>query len=114
MQLSKISKKDYKYVPKDPEKGFDAMRNAQIINEVIEDTDKMVVQRQREFEGHLKERTEAVANFLKNIERGGEDNINKYFGKKEIARLRGEEILRRIQQGLSIIKDGKVIKRAGD
>lgn len=110
----KIHKRDYKFVPKDPDIGFDAARNKRIIDEVIEETDKVRARKMREHNTKLKERTDAVAQYLHNIAQGGNSSILKYFGRKHLAYLRGQEIMQEIQKNLTIVKDGKIIKRAGD
>lgn len=111
----KIARQDERFVQKEPDAGFDPERNRRIINEVIEDTEKICAKKQREAGEQLHERTDAVATYLHNIQQGGNtSNISKYFGRKYLAYLRGQEVLQQIQKGLTIVKDGKIIKRAGD
>lgn len=115
MKPFKVHKKDYKYVPKDVASGFDAERNKRIIDEVIEETDRVRARKKREFTEQLKERTDAVATYLHSIEQGGStSNILRYFGRKHLSYLRGKQILEKIQAGLTVVKNGKVIKRAGE
>ena len=112
---TKISKRDYKYVPKDAEKGFSAEKNQRIINEVIEETDKIRLKKRKEYSKALEERTDAVSEYLHNLSQGGRtSDISKYFGRKYMAHLRGQEILAKIQKDLEVVKNGQVIKRRGD
>lgn len=111
----KVHKLDHKYVPKDPEKGFSADRNNKIIDEVIEESERIWQAKRREHNAQLAERTDAVATYLTSIAQGGKTtSIEKYFGKKHLAYLRGQEIISKIQKSLSVVKGGKIIKRAGD
>lgn len=114
LSAMKIHKKDYKFVQKEPDKGFDADRNRRIVDEVIEETDRIQARKRRETSQRLEERTDAVSQYLYSISQGGhESNVMKYFGRKELMRLRGQEIMNEIQKDLTVVKDGKVIKRAG-
>lgn len=113
--IKKVHKRDYKFVPKKPEVGFSPERNEQIINEIIEETDQIRAKKRREFDTKLQERTDAVATYLHSLDQGGKSsNIEKYFGRRHLAYLRGEEIIRELQSGLTVVKNGKIIKRAGD
>lgn len=103
MKLDKISIPDYKFVPSDPDPDFDVERNMSVIDEVIENTERMRNKKRKEFEDKLRERTGAVAMYLKNVQSGdGESNVEKYFGKKHLAYLRGVEVLERLKEQLSV------------
>jgi hypothetical protein len=94
----KIDRKDYKYVPKHADADFDADRNRRIIDEVIEETEKIQAKKRRETSEKLEERTDAVAQYLYNISQGGRtSNVMKYFGRQELLRLKGKNILRDIR-----------------
>lgn len=114
MKPLKVDRKDWKFVPKNPDIGFSAEHNKRIIDEVIEETDKVRKRKLREHDEKLKERTDAVAQYLHNIAQGSNSSILKYFGRKHLAYLRGKEIMQEIQKNLTIVKDGKIIKKAGD
>lgn len=76
---------------------FSAERNAEIIANVIKKTDKMRRQKEREFQTGLRERNEATAQYLKALEGGASTDAEKYFGRRELARLRGEEVLNKLK-----------------
>lgn len=80
------------YVP-GGEDGFSPERNKAVIEETILKYEADRDRRQKEFGESLDERSDAVSHFLKAIDRGQATTALKYFGKKELARLRGEEIL---------------------
>ena len=112
-----IQKQDYKWVPVDPSPNFDPKRNARIIQEVIDETEAIARKKRREATDGIRERTSAVAKYLKSVEMGGaKSDLEGYFGKRELARLRGEEVLATLKKRLQIVgktKDGKLIRKAG-
>lgn len=99
MKDDKISPLDWGYMEQNPEGDvdFSAERNAEVIANVIKKTDKMRRQKSREFQTNLRERTEATAQYLKALEGGASTDAEKYFGRRELARLRGEEVLNKLK-----------------
>jgi seryl-tRNA synthetase len=95
----KIDILDYKYMEQNPEgdADFSAERNAEVVANVIKKTDKMRRQKAREYQTALRERNEATAQFLKALEGGASTDAEKYFGRRELARLRGEEVLNKLK-----------------
>ena len=95
----KISPLDYKYMEQNPEgdADFNEDRNNEVIADVIKKTDKMRRQKAREFAADNRERSEATAQYLKALEGGASTNAEKYFGRRELARLRGEEVLNKLK-----------------
>ena len=71
---------------------FSAKRNKAIVERTIRKTDMMQKRKQKEYDDLLGERTTAVASFLKHVGRGKHNNVVTYFGRRELARLRGEDI----------------------
>ena len=100
----------------DADPGFDPERNKRIIEESIKKNDAIRRRNLKEHGEEIKERSQALAMYLKNLSQGtGNSDMNKYFGQKELARLRGEEILARITDPLIVRNgDGRIIRRAGD
>ena len=95
----KVSKTDWNKVPVDPDKGFSADHNNEVIADVIDHTDRLVKRRKDRHSDELKDRSWAVAKYLKNLEMGGESDMTKYFGKREMARLQGEKIMAKLKSG---------------
>ena len=95
----KINPLDYKYLEQNPEgdADFSPERNVEVIANIIKKTDKMRRQKSREFQTGLRERNEATAQYLKALEGGASTNAEKYFGRRELARLRGEEVLNKLK-----------------
>lgn len=63
-------------VVKNSIKKFDAKRKANY-NKAIEE---------------YRERADATVQFLRHVDRGGHNDLGKYFGRKALAQLRGDEI----------------------
>lgn len=97
--MDKIDPKDYIYLEQMPEgdPDFDESRNKAVIAGVIRKTDKMYRQKRREFQEGLRENTQAATHYLKALEGGASTNAEKYFGRRELARLRGEEVLNKLK-----------------
>ena len=95
----KINPLDWGYMEQNPEgdADFSAEKNAEVIANIIKKTDKMRRQKAREFQTGLRERNEATAQYLKALEGGASTNAEKYFGRRELARLRGEEVLNKLK-----------------
>lgn len=84
---------------------FDPEHNKRIIAEVDAWNDQMEERKEREFKEKIQERTNAVAQYLQNITKGqGINNIQKYFGKRYLAYLRGEEIVRQLKSNPELVE----------
>lgn len=92
-----IPKSDWGYVPVDPDPDFDPERNQRIIDETIKESRARRRKLQAEYDEKLRERTSAVAQYLKGIEKGKTSNVEKYFGRSYLAKLRGQEILETVR-----------------
>ncbi len=105
----KISRQDWQYMEQNPDgdPDFSAEKNAEVIANVIKKTDKMRRQKNREFEAGMRERNEATAQYLKALEGGASTDAEKYFGRRELARLRGEEVLNRLKGDASLLEKVK-------
>lgn len=89
----KISKQDYKFVPIDPDTNFDPKYNRRVIEETINKSKVLRERKRRENLDKTRERTQAVAQYLSSLDTGKTSaSVLEYFGRHEIARLRGEEI----------------------
>ena|SRR3990167_2547873 len=95
----KVNPLDWEYLEQNPEgdADFNEDRNNEVIANIIKKTDKMRRQKAREFAAGNRERSEATAQYLKALEGGASTNAEKYFGRRELARLRGEEVLNKLR-----------------
>ena len=95
-----ISRKDWKYMEQKPhgDPGFSAEHNFQVIAEVDAWNDAMDRKRERVHKQAIEERATAAAQYLRNIAQGqGVTGIDKYFGRRYAAYLRGEEVVRQLK-----------------
>lgn len=102
-----IARSDWKYMEQNPygDADFDPEHNKRIIAEVDAWNDQMEERKEREFKEKIQERTNAVAQYLQNITKGqGINNIQKYFGKRYLAYLRGEEIVRQLKSNPELVE----------
>ena len=101
-----IKKKDLRLVHKDAEAGFSPERNRKVIEDTIVKTDRRLAQLKKEYSEQVEERVDAVSYFLMNLikHKSYTSDPTKaaeyYFGRKELARLRGEEIAEQIRSEL--------------
>lgn len=85
--------------------GFDPEHNRRVIAEVDAWNDEMDRQRERDHKSKLAERTTAVAQYFKNVSQGkGVPTVEQYFGRKYLAYLRGEEIVRQLKANPIIVE----------
>lgn len=94
-----VDPKDYKFTPVDADADFDPEHNKQVIEGVIKKTEQEWKRRRKIYGGMLQERSEALSSFLKAREQGGKgSSAESYFGKRELARLRGEQVLKQLKK----------------
>src|SRR3990167_2516433 len=101
-----IAKSDFRFVPKDAEANFSVERNRKVIEDTIIKTDRRLAQLKKEYSNQIEERVDAVSYFLKNLikHKSYASDPRKaaeyYFGRHELARLRGEDIAEQIRSEL--------------
>jgi len=111
-KINHIARQDWDYVPKDADPDFDPARNKRIIEETIKKSAAHRRKKNREFEAGVKERSEAIANYVESLKQGSRDmGIEKYFGRKHLAYLQGKDIMERIKDGLQVIDEKKKVTR---
>lgn len=68
----------------------------------------------KEWQGNMGERSDAAVSYLKHISSGRTTPVEHYFGKKELARLRGEDIRQKLMANLEVRStEGEIIKPRG-
>ena len=103
-KTGRIAKEDWKYMFEKPDGdlNFNPERNKRVIDDTIRKTDQRIAQLKREYSEQVEERVDALSYYLKNLMHHKTYSTNPkkaaeyYFGKKELARLRGEEIRQQI------------------
>lgn len=93
----KLDKRDYKFVLDKPDADFSPERNKKIIEDSIKAYELKRATVYKKFYEGVRERAEAVASFLDHVNKGKGNNIEKYFGPKMLAKLRGLEIIDQIK-----------------
>lgn len=88
---------DQKFFKPEGDPGFSPARNKHIIDETIKDYELNRNRKMRDYEKALKERTDAVACYLTSPHGAGSKPVEKYFGRKWLIKLRGEQLLERIR-----------------
>ncbi len=107
--LGKIAPEDYRFVPLNPDPGFSVEHNQRVIAETIRKTKLMAKRKKREWENAARERTNAVAQYVKAIDTGTTDkSVLEYFGKQELLRLRGEEIKQSLTGNFTDAKEKEI------
>ena len=95
-----IEERDFRFVPKDADVNFDPAHNRSVIEETIKKNELREKALKKEYMEQVEERVDAGIYLLKEMARkkfnpdtdSARDLALKYFARKELARLRGEEI----------------------
>jgi hypothetical protein len=89
----------------EPDVEFSPEKNKFVIENSIRKYEAMIKARQDKFKDNLRERTDAVASYLKHVDKGGvgEKKIEKYFSEKMFNKLRGLEIVDELRNRLNMI-----------
>jgi len=100
-------------VPKDPDPNFSPAKNRKVIREVIKATEATRRKKGREHNDAYQERAEAVTSYLKSLDTGrSNSDILKYFGRREMARLKGKEVLEKLNDQLTVYgRLGNVLRK---
>lgn len=92
-KLTKEEKEDYKkYFIERGDPGFSPARNKATLERTIAKMDKLRAQKRKEYEEGVRERADAVATYLRSRIAQGSTPVEKYFGKRWMAYLRGQRI----------------------
>lgn len=115
VKIGNISPLDERFWPNEPEPGFNPERNRQVIEGTIKKYEQKRARQMGNFVDNLRERTDAVASFFKKKDWGYSGGVRRYFGKRYLAKLRGEDIissLRASPQSLANLR-GLVVRGKG-
>ena len=94
--MNLIADSDKKYVLPEPDKDFNPDKNKRVIEGTIRKYEKMRKKKMDEFTDNLRERTDAVATYLKSSAVDNGKPIEKYLGRKNMKDLVGAEILEKL------------------
>ena len=111
-KIERIHPKDEKWMhvlPEDP--NFDPERNKEIIEKTIRETEANMRLKEREHDEGIRERASATARYIQSLQQGrGNASVEKYFGRRYLARLRGEDIVKRLKETAQ--SGGQIIRQA--
>ena len=111
--LGKVNRVDWDLVPVDPDPDFDPEHNKRVIAETIRKNDLLQKKRRADYNEKIDEKTADLAFYIKGIDQGGRTtDINKYFGKAHIAKMRGIEIRNQLMSQMTTEQMIKGLKNA--
>ena len=92
-EVQELQKRDIAlFFKEDGDEGFNPKRNKAIISQTIRKNEENRKRILREEEDNIRERADAVATYLKSKVAEGSSPVEKYFGKRYLAYLRGMKI----------------------
>lgn len=94
-----------KYFLPNGDEGYVKKHNDYVMSEVIRKYEAKQKAKLAEVVDQYGERADAVVTYLKAVAKGKEAKVDRYFGKKYLAHLRGEEIRQELMGGLRLIKN---------
>ena len=109
----KITEKDHRRYFQE-KGGFSPERNQHIIDSTIKKHDRQVKSKEKDFVDGLRERTDAAAWYLLSRKANSGYGLERYFSKRELAHLRGQQIVNKLSiMGRSFTKE-ELIRRLAD
>ena len=108
-----VAPEDRKFILETPDDGFSPERNKFIIEKSIKDYEAMRAKKMKAHDDAYAERADAIATYLNGLAMGGRSSsIEKYFGKRTLAYLRGDEIRQKLMANMKIYdREGNLIRK---
>lgn len=91
------SEDHHRFFVNKPDPSFNEAKARNTIAETIRKTDARRLQKRKDANEALDERSSAVASYLNNIANGSDKSVEAYFGRRELARLQGQKILQKLK-----------------
>lgn len=99
MGMTENEKNDFKkFFVEGGEDGFNPEWNKMVINKTIEKHERAIRNRMKLRKESVEERADAMSYYLMYLAKHGTQTADKYFGRRELARLAGENIRDRIKE----------------
>ena len=95
-KLDRQSEDYQRYFNRDGSEEFSPERNAFIIENSIKKYNAFRKKKQQMYDEDLAQRSELVYSYIRYADKGGNKSIEDYVGKRELARIEGEQIKRRL------------------
>lgn len=100
---NKLNPLDKPFLKGQADPGFSPERNKAIVEQTIVQYEKMRAKKLKEVDDLYAERADAVLMYLKAIDSGKNvSTAERYFGRRELARLRGDEIRQRLMANMKV------------
>lgn len=91
--MNQKQKRDYQlYYIEGGDPGFSPERNNEVVERTIKKYEKLRKKKQAKFQESVNERADALATYITSLKNG--TPMERYFGKREMARLRGERVMK--------------------
>lgn len=95
----KVSVNDMeKYWRERPDPGFSEAHNKAVIARSIARAEAIKKRRKKDFYNEIDERVAATASYLRYLDKGKSGTAEQYFGKRQLAELRGERVKAELMQ----------------
>ena len=91
--------------------GFNPDRNKAVIEGTIKHNNNLLRNYYMKYNDKLRERVNATVMYMRHLNSGKSGNASKYFGKRELARLRGIEVANEMKNVTRIQVDGYYAKK---
>lgn len=95
----KFIKDNKEYFNRHPDADFSPAKNKKVIADTIANYEANRAKRKKNFAEKLEERSDAVASYFQHLNQGKGTPLEKYFGRKELARLQGKKIYEKLTNG---------------
>jgi hypothetical protein len=102
------------YFIEDGEEGFSPEHNKFVIENTMKKYEANRKKKAKEHVEAIRERADAVATYFKSRMAEGNTPVEKYFGKRNLAYLRGEKILQKLKSNTLLGKKNRQIYLPGD
>jgi hypothetical protein len=108
---AKVDPIDRKWIKDKPDEGFSPERNKAIVDQTIKEYEAIRANKLKSRVEEYAERSDAVVTYLKALDQGrGHSNLERFFGKKMLAHLRGQEIRDQLMSGMNVLhQQGEII-----
>jgi hypothetical protein len=108
-----VKPEDKRFILDTPDEDFSPERNKAIVEQSIKDYEAMRAKKMKDRVEEYAERADAVTTYLKSLTHGrSNSNMEKYFGKRNLAYLRGQEIREKLMANIRVLdSEGNLIKK---
>lgn len=104
-RMNKNQKRDHAlYYIEKPDRGFSPERNKQTIERSIKRYEARRLKELKDKRELFMERADAVVTYLKFVDKGGSNRLDKFFTSQELNHLNGENLRAKIMEGIRMVQ----------